>query len=194
MNKDFFLRIWNIVRYFSSNESKFIYECIDKPTEKPSTCSVIATCKNETTIYLFSDIIHHVLKQQIQFQQLFQGREWWDNLNAPKHFHVTKDFLKMLNFFKHKSGFCWYRNFDNCVYLEECILCKTVKAFFFWQRNIICVASSRLTKWEGGVLYSWHLTLHDCGSVGCGTKADGVISYLQRQMPSVRFPKCFFAI
>lgn len=120
-----------MVRSFSSNESKFIYECIDKPTKKPSTCSVIATCKNETTIYLFSDIIHHVLKQQIQFQQLFQGREWWDNLNAPKNFHVTKDFLKMLNFFKHKGGFCWYRNFDNCVYLEECILCKTVKAFFF---------------------------------------------------------------
>lgn len=132
MNKDFFLRIWNIVRYFSSNESKFIYECIDKPTKKPSTCSVIATCKTETTIYHFSDKIHHVLKQQIQFQQLFQGREWWDNLNAPKNFHVTKDFLKMLNFFTHKSGFCWYRKFDNCVYLEECILCKTVKAFFFY--------------------------------------------------------------
>lgn len=64
-----------MVRYFSANESKFIYECIDKPTKKPSTCSVIATRKNETTIYLFSDIIHHVLKQQIQFQQLFQGRE-----------------------------------------------------------------------------------------------------------------------
>lgn len=64
-----------MVRSFSSNESKFIYEYIDKPTEKPSTCSVIATRKNETTIYLFSDIIHHVLKQQIQFQQLFQGRE-----------------------------------------------------------------------------------------------------------------------
>lgn len=132
MNKDFFLRIWNIVRYFSSNESKFIYECIDKPTKKPSTCSVIATCKTETTIYHFSDKIHHVLKQQIQFQQLFQGREWWDNLNAPKNFHVTKDFLKMLNFFTHKSGFCWYRKFDNCVYLEECILCKTVKAYFFF--------------------------------------------------------------
>lgn len=98
------------------------------------------------------------MKQQIQFQQLFQGREWWDNLNAPKNFHVTKDFLKMLNFFKHKSGYCWYRNFDNCVYLEECILCKTVKAFFFLQRNIICVASSRLTKWEGvsSIPDTWH--------------------------------------
>lgn len=56
-----------MVRYFSSNESKFIYECIDKPTKKPSTCSVIATCKNETTIYLFSDIIHHVLKNKYSF-------------------------------------------------------------------------------------------------------------------------------
>lgn len=79
MNKDFFLRIWNIVRYFSSNESKFIYEYIDKTTEKPSTCSVIATCKNETTIYLFSDIIHHVLKQQIQFQQLFMRQSYIQN-------------------------------------------------------------------------------------------------------------------
>lgn len=62
MNKDFFLRIWNIVCYFLLNESKFIYEYIDKIMEKFSICSVIVICKNEIIIYFFFDIIYYVLK------------------------------------------------------------------------------------------------------------------------------------